>query len=340
MFLGHALLAFAVAALVAHWRGWSGHRALTVGVVAGAFGAIPDVDIAYAAITLNVGEVAAAADPEAFWDATRGVHRTITHSIVVAVPAAAAFGLWAVRARDSPATRWAARGVAVLVLAALVGVAYAASGLPGGVVMGMFALAGLAVATAGTVATDLRPHTVALAAVAALLSHPWGDLLTGAPPGLFYPFEAGVIGERVLLHGDPTVHLLGAFAVELAAVWLAALAVVRISGPSWRELVDRRAAVGVAYGTAAVVLTPPTLAVSYQFVFSIVPVGVVCGGLSARSIDLGLSGRNWTPFRPPFTRPERGDLGRSALRVVLTALAGITVALASYAAVYLLSAAV
>jgi len=349
VFTGHALLAFALAVLIADWRGWPGRRALIVGMAAGAFAAVPDVDIAYAAVTLDVGAVAAHADPEAFWDATRGVHRTITHSLVVSVVAGGAFGLWAVRTRDPQLPlpfvgavtlpRRLPRLVAIAALALLVVVAYGASGPAGGVVMGLFALAGVVVATTCATMTDLRPRILALAAIGGLVSHPWGDLVTGAPPGLFYPFELGILGERVLLHSDPTLHLLGAFAIELATVWLAAVAIVRVLGLSLPALVDRRALAGAAYGIAAVVLTPPTLSVSYQFVFSIIPIGVVCGGLSASSAGMRLSDplRGAGPlsmFR--WRHGHRRTALKHTLRIVLTALAGITVALVSYAVVYTL----
>ncbi|MFT4946908.1 MAG: hypothetical protein ACI8TL_001146, partial [Natronomonas sp.] len=69
MFIGHALLAFALAALVAQWRGWRSRQALAVGVAAGAFAALPDVDVLYAAVAANPTEFVASTgvQPEAFW---------------------------------------------------------------------------------------------------------------------------------------------------------------------------------------------------------------------------------------------------------------------------------
>jgi len=330
VFLGHALLAFALAALVADWRGWSARRALTLGLVAGAFAAIPDVDVAYAAVALDVGALNAASvtQPATFWDATRDVHRTMTHSLIVSLLAGPAFGLWAVKRTGSPLTRAAGRGVSALVLAGLVGAAYFVSGPLGGVVMGMFAVAGVGVATLCRITTEFPARTVALAATAGLLSHPWGDLVTGAPPRLFYPFDVGVFDGRVLLHGDPTIHLLGAFAIELSVAWLAALTIARVAGFSMGELVDRRALAGVAYGVAAVAMAPPTLEVSYHFVFSILSVGVVSAGVSTR------------PTAVPSASELRQQFGRhpALLAATVTALTGVTAALAGYAAVYLVAA--
>ncbi len=332
MFVGHALLAFAAVALVADWYGYRGRRAVALGCMAGAFAAIPDVDVAYAAFALDVGQVAAAADAEMFWAATNEVHRTITHSLVIAVVAPPAFGLWAWRGEGSRAGRIGALAVVL----GLVGVAHAVTGASGTLVMALFGLAGLAVATVAAT-MGIRPRTVAALAAVGLLSHPWGDLVTGGPPALFYPFTPDVVGERVLLHADPTLHLLGAFAIELAAIWLAAWAIVRATDLTWSGLIDRRSLVGVAYGPAALVLAPPTLAVSYHFVFSIIPIGIVCGGLSG-----GMSGRMVGPglgLRRGWPRIPRSVSDRSAhdmLGMVLTGLTGITVALLSYATVYLL----
>jgi len=55
MFLGHGLAAFAIAASVAARRGWRGERALAVGLVAGLFATLPDVDMLYAVAGLLGG---------------------------------------------------------------------------------------------------------------------------------------------------------------------------------------------------------------------------------------------------------------------------------------------
>ena len=343
VFLGHALLAFALAALVADWRGWHARRALTLGLVAGAFAAVPDIDVAYAAVALDFGGLTAesVARPSTFWDATRDVHRSMTHSLVVSVLAGPAFGLWAIKKTGSPLARAVGPGIGSAVLAGLITIAYLSSGPLGAIVMGLFAVVGVGVAVLCRVATDFSARTVGLAATAGLLSHPWGDLVTGEPPQLFYPLSVHVFDSRVMLHGDPTVHLLGAFTLELAVVWLAAFAVARVTDHSLARLVDRRSSVGVAYGVAAIVMTPPTLDVSYHFVFSIVGVGLICGGFSARP----LVARSATELRGQFVslvfdgplgRPV-DDVSASSLRVALTALAGVTAALGGYATVYALA---
>ncbi|NKE37647.1 hydrolase [Natronococcus sp. JC468] len=323
MFLGHALFAFAVAALVAQRRGWTARGALTVGAVAGAFGALPDVDVAYALVGLAEWQVAdgALGASTAFWDASRAVHRSVTHSVVVGAVAAPAFGLLAVRRSDRARV---ARAFGGLLLTGLVALALVVDGALAAFVTVLFAVGGaLAVGTTVRL-TSLSPATIALAALWGLWSHPWGDLVTGSPPDWAFPFESPLFASRVVLHPDPTVHLLAAFAIELAAVWLAAVAVCRLTDRSLIAVVDRRAAVGATYGVAALAVTPPTLELSYHFVFSILGVGLLCGAVrTVPSPTLGL--------------PSRTPSSTVLLETGLTALAAVTIALATYAAVYLLA---
>ncbi|WP_436902370.1 metal-dependent hydrolase [Halovenus halobia] len=328
MFIGHALLAFALAMLVAQWRGWGQREVLAVGVAAGAFAALPDVDVLYAAVAMNPAALVAGTgvDPGAFWGPANEAHRLMTHSLVVAAIAGPAFGLWAWRSAD----RWqsvAGSVAAVGVLVALVAVAAATSGLIGAFVMGAFALFGLGIAELSRSKLQLRARIIGLAATAGVASHPWGDLVTGEPPALFYPLDVSVLSGRVMLSSDPTLHLLGAFALELAVVALAVAVLARQLGYEPHRLVDRRALVGAGYGVAAVVMAPPTIHLSYQFVGSILAVGGFVG--VSQPAALGRSRLRSVCDRLVGTT-ER------TLRTTLTALAGVGIALVSYGLVYLL----
>ena len=324
MFVGHALFAFAVAALVADWRGWDRRPALLVGAVAGAFAAIPDIDVAYALVGLLEwrafgGDLGA---PAAFWGASRAVHRSVTHSLVVGAVAAPAFGLLAVRGRSARSRASHIAGFVALV--ALVAVALVRGGPLAAFVMVLFSASGVLLSRGVARLSTLGPTTVALAALWGLWSHPWGDLVTGSPPDWVFPFGAPALESRVVLHPDPTLHLLGAFAIELATVALAAAVVCRLTDRSIVAFVDRRAAVGAAYGVAALAVTPPTLEVSYHFVFSILGVGLLCGVVQDT---------HWRPFgaRDRWLPSVDGVFETGA-----TTLAAVAIALAAYAAVYLL----
>ena len=327
MFIGHALLAFALAVLIAQWRGLRSQQALALGVVAGAFAALPDVDVLYAAVAANPTELVASTgvQPEAFWGPANEAHRLMTHSLVVAALAGPAFALWTLRS----ATGWR-RGGALLgagMLAGLVVVAAATSGPIGAFVLGAFVFVGLAIAELSQSRLDLSPGMLALTATAGIASHPWGDLVTGEPPALLYPFDISLLSERIVLSADPTLHLLGAFALELGVVALAAAVVAREAGYRPRRLVDRRALIGAVYGVTAVFMAPPTIHLSYQFVGSILAVGGVCG-VAHPSV------RGWNPIRTAIDQLV-GTTER-ALRTVLTTLAAIAIALLSYGVVYLL----
>lgn len=221
-------------------------------------------------------------------------------------------------------------GLAVLV--ALVGVAGLVSGSLGLVVMAAFVLAGLAVATLAVEFGGLGPRTVLATALLGLLSHPFGDLFTGEPPRLLYPFGSRLLTDRVLLSPDSTLHLLGAFGVELATIWLAALVYCRLTHRSLRTHVHWRAAFGVAYAGAALALPPPTVDSSYRFVFSVLAVGAVG--------PAPLVGRAYRGHRAIRGVGRTHDVGREsrtsafgdeALTPLLTGLAAITLAGISFA---------
>ncbi|MXR50055.1 hydrolase [Halovenus sp. WSH3] len=326
MFIGHALLAFALAVLIAEWRGWDTRQAFALGIATGAFAALPDVDVLYAAVAADPTKfvAGAAVRPEAFWGPANEAHRLMTHSLVVAALAGPAFGLWTLRSERG--WRRGAAALAAVVLAALVAVAGLTSGLVGAFVVGAFVLVGVVLAEAARSRLALSPRIVALAATAGIASHPWGDLVTGEPPALFYPLNVSLLSERILLSSDPTLHLLGAFGLELGVVALAVGVVARQLEYEPHRLIDRRALLGVAYGVAAVVMTPPTIHLSYRFVGSILAVGGVCG-VAHPSV------RGWYPLRTVLDRLV-GTTER-ALRTVLTTLTGIAIALVSYGAVYL-----
>lgn len=304
MFVGHALLAFALVASVARWRGWEPRRAIQVGILAGLFATTPDLDILYGPVGLLGGASGVADAAESFWSTGNLVHRGPTHSMVIGAVAAAAFACW------SRATA-GARVLAVAVLASVVGTVAVVSGLLGGVVTALFLTGGLVVTSLARRHFDVAPRTVGLAALVGLVSHPLGDLFTGTPPAMLYPIDVTLVNERILLHPDPTLNLLGAFAVELAVIWTALFVAFSLTGRSVWEHADRRAALGLAYGGAALTLPAPTLETSYHFVFSVLAFGAVAF---------------------PRRRIRRVD----APRILCTALAVVTFAGLAYGTAYVL----
>ncbi|WP_435318767.1 metal-dependent hydrolase [Haloarchaeobius sp. TZWSO28] len=323
MMVGHALLAFALVALLGRAVGVDRERALLAGAVAGAFAAVPDADMVYAIVGVAHADFTGVfAVTNAFWSASTVVHRAMTHSLVVAPFAAVGFALWTVRGR------WVhhARLVGTFLLGTLILVATVKHGLLGFVVMGAFALMGVGVALAVWWRTALRARETFALALFGLASHPWGDLFTGEPPAMLWPLDTVLFAEIVTLAPDPTLHLLGAFALELLTVWLAVWVVLDASD-EFRPTFDVRALAGVAYGGVAFLIPPPTLDVSYHFVFSILAVGTVAAApdvFRARLLrSLRRLQREWDAAR--------------LFSAFLTGLAAVTLALAAYAVLYSLA---
>ncbi len=320
MFIGHALLAFALVAGAAAVLDFD--RPLMVGGVAGAFAAVPDADMAYALVGL-VGT--GTAQPEgmlelasAFWSAGNVVHRSVTHSIVLAPVVAAAVGMWVVARRSllGGVRHTASLAVTIFVVATLIVIATVVSGLLAGAVTLAFVTAALVVAELVARRTPLRPVTVSWLALVGLTTHPFGDLFTGEPPRLLYPLNIRVFFERVTLHPDSTLHLLGAFGLELAAIWAGVLVWLRLTGRPLRPRLDPRGMAGVGYASLVVLIPAPTLEVSYPFVFTVLAVGLI-GFMPwiRRANDTG----------PAVPEIERG---------VVTGLLAVTVAVVAYAIAY------
>lgn len=97
MYVGHALIAFVVGLGLAHATGRTGERALAVGLVAAAFGLLPDVDLAYTLYAVvELGSLDVFPTTEHVWTESWLVHRTLTHSLVVGAAVVAFAGAVAV----------------------------------------------------------------------------------------------------------------------------------------------------------------------------------------------------------------------------------------------------
>lgn len=315
MFVGHGLLAFALAAGAAHLAGWPREWALATGVLAAGFGLAPDIDMLYA----PVGVLGASGPLEAasgFWAAGNRVHRAVTHSLFVGTAAAGLAAAWA-------SGRTAARVLTAVGVAGLTALAGLLTGTVAAVVVAAFGAAVVVLADAGR-RRGLSPQTVGAAAALGLLSHPFGDLLTGDPPAFLYPLDAMFVAASPEPFADSTLNLLAPLAFELAVAWLALIVYLRIDGRCVRACLANRAGLGVGYGAAAFVLPAPTLEVSYLFVFSLLGVGF----LLAASLSL-------YDATTDTTLADQDDPPGRWLRVSVTALAATSVATLGYTLVYL-----
>jgi len=309
MFVGHSLVAFAVGALAARRLGVGRDRALQFGAFAGLFALVPDVDIVYAPVGLALQSVQTI-DPNAFWNAANVIHRGPTHSLLFG-------GVLAVGAAFFATNRRIGRATGAGVIAGLIAVAGVTGGNAVAGITAVYALGGVAVAMAARQRGVSAPAVLAVAFVG-LLSHPFGDLVTGTPPLFLYPFDAILVSHRITLHPDPTLHLLGAFLIEIGTVWLGIWTYARLRDASIRRLVHPRAGLGTGYAGAVFVIPPPTLHNAAVFVFSVLALSVVGVGISSH------------PLRRPFTRPI------DALGTIVTGTATATVAAVGYGVAYVL----
>jgi len=346
MFVGHELLAFAIAGWGALRVGCDDRTALHAGAVAAAAALLPDLDVLYAVATYAAA--VAAGTPlgwEAFWGVANATHRVVTHTLPTGGAATLAFGSAVAVARrratgaDRPSPSERVK-VAASVGAAAVGAAVVLRGFgtrvspSAGVVaagfLGCVAVVGWLLAGRTTLST---PGATAAAGVG-FLSHPFGDVFLAAPPPLLSPLGPAVWTGRVSLAADPTLDLLGVLFAELAAVW-AGLAVFARVGGAWvgrpgrlRIVPDPRAAVGVAYAPAAVVLPRPTIADAHLLGATAVPfaaaVGAWAGAASFRRGGAGHSGDGARRLGSAYTGAVAG-------------VAALTLAATAYTAVYLMT---
>ena len=276
MFVGHGTLTFAFVVFIATVCGVSRERALALGVTAGLFAFVPDADMVYAlAGLLHVQEASAFAAANAFWATSTAVHRSITHSLVIAIPMAIGVALLS-------ATQYYLKAVSVGVFAALVGIVFVKSGSLGILVTVAFILAGTVVMYVAQTHLGLGARDIGIVAIVGIASHPFGDLLTGEPPAFLYPFEATVVETRPALFVDGTLNLLTAFGFELIAIWAGVLVYLSLTDRRFHTHLAPQAAIGGAYALTAFVIQPPTFEASYQFVFTVLAVGSL--GVHPRSV--------------------------------------------------------
>ena len=346
MFVGHELLAFAVAGWGARRIGCDDRTALHAGGVAAVAALLPDLDIGYAVVTYVVAVAGGAPlGWEAFWGVANATHRVVTHPLPTGVAATLVLGAAVAVSgrRPSPAggrPRPPSRSTTTVALAgvAVVGSAVLLSGVRTGVSPAAATVAGgflACVAVAGWLLaprTDLSLSGTIAAAGVGFLSHPFGDTVLAAPPPLLSPFGPPVWTQRVSLVADPTLDIVSVLFVELVAVWAGLAVFSRVAGDRvgpggrLRDVLDRRAGVGLAYAPAAVLLPRPTIVDAHVLGATIVPfatvVGVWVGYVSFRRGEVASHGA-----------ADRLRVG-SAYAGVVAGVAALTLAAIAYTTVY------
>lgn len=302
MIVGHGFLAFSLAAILAYLLGIEKEKCLILGVFAGFFGVIPDVDIIFAwKEILVIFSSGLSGFVEGFWTASRTFHRGISHSLVTLVLATAGFSIY-FRFRNFLV------GPALLVI--LTSYGFLLGGFMSGLVISVFILAGLLVTAKSRDYLDQKSFL--LASATGLLTHPFGDIFTGTPPDFLFPLGFNILESRFILYPDPVINLLLIFFLELFLVAAGLSLVLKFRGDP-PEL-HPEVLLGLLYFPAQYILIDPTLSVSYHFVFSIIAFGTV------------ITGSSYFLYRQELEKPQ------IALNLCLTVfLAGL-----AYIAVYLI----
>lgn len=320
MYLGHALLAFAVVGVAGWLVDLDRRRTLLLAALAAAFGFLPDVDM-WRTILVFLREGPAGVFPteEHVFVHSWVVHRTLTHSVVVGCGVVAATGLFVVaRERTVAPDRAVANGLLAGAVVVLLAFSWHAGGVVTLVTMALFLAGALAVAHAGVERGATAPEVTA-AAAAGLLTHPLGDLWMGRPAAFLYPLSVEPPIGFVRFSTDPVLHFIVAIGVEVALLWACLVVLAALTGRQLRSFLSPLAVGGVLYAAALGVVLPPTFTEAYQFVT----------GLFALSLAVALA-VVWTDRRP---------VGRRAVaRASVSGVVAFTLALVSYAVAYALLA--
>ncbi len=271
MMLGHFLLAFTLASLAAILLDYSKHRALVIGLAAGCFAFIPDVDILYAWKELFViFESGLTPFVDTFWSTSSEVHRGLSHSLIVGFLSSLAFTFYY---RDSDLL------TGIVVTAVFSAIFFHLLGFLGGIVAGAFSITGIILSEAVSRKTDLSLKEFLAVSALGLLSHPFGDIFTGVPPEFFYPLETVLLDSRIAIFQDPTLNLLLAFSTELFFICSSIAMFFYLTDRDLRSALSPLALTGVLYLGIGYWIPAPTLEVSYQFVFSIIGYSAFVGAL-------------------------------------------------------------
>ncbi|MFB6283066.1 MAG: metal-dependent hydrolase [Halobacteria archaeon] len=306
MMSGHALLAFSVAALFSSYLGYRDERALIFGFIAGLFAFIPDVDMAFAFFTLLTENAQSAfGAAHNFWQGSTVTHRSATHSLIIGF--ISAVGFTAVVARQ--------RVIAAAILTVPVITTFLVSGVINGSVVLLFVIVGVFVAYIA-IYFEVTPRQTLVLAVFGVLSHPFGDTWTGEPPSFLYPFDYHLLTDRVTLILEPTVNLVVIFLIEILIIWLAIYTFGKLRHMEIGSRLHWRAMVGTVYGAAFFIIPSPTLDMSYQFVFTVMSMGII-------------------GFVPALVTIDILDLDK-VFNMILNGIAAITMASFTYLVIYIL----
>lgn len=259
MIVGHFFLAFSAVSLIAYYVGRQSEEALILGLAAGLFALIPDIDILYA--FTEIAELASGfyGFTDSFWDASQQTHRGFTHSLLTGLLAVSMFSIHYLTKR---------KYLAGIFLSIMTGLSYFLEGSVNAAVVFVFMLAGFIITERFKQEISFKDFVTVSAF--GIMSHPFGDIFTGTPPDFLYPLSLTFIEERIILFPEPSLNFLAVFGLELLFIWLGILSYVVIHEKNLREELSLVSATGFLFGVTSFLITSPSLSSSYGFVSSII----------------------------------------------------------------------
>ncbi|WP_435332978.1 metal-dependent hydrolase [Haloarchaeobius sp. TZWWS8] len=320
MYIGHGLLGFALGGLLSRRLTATRSRALSLAFLAGGFGMVPDVDLAYTLyVVVQVGPQNLFPTTEHVWAqaGSWAVHRALTHSLVVGLLGAGFVCLLGAVRAGTDRTRQALSGIGLLVVVGLLyAIVLSSHERLGAVTITLYLLACSGLTVAG-LRRAVPSRLIALAAAVGLLSHPFGDFFMGSPPTLLYPLSSVGPESKLALASDPTVNLVLLFSLEVVLAWAAIWTYLSLRGRRLGEFVTSRAVLGTGFAVAALYIQPPTLDLAYHFALGAIGTGLVIGAVPSLATSDGID-------------------RETALRGLGTSLATVTFALGGYLVGYVL----
>ncbi|MDY6779750.1 MAG: hypothetical protein SV760_04245, partial [Halobacteria archaeon] len=147
---------------------------------------------------------------------------------------------------------------------------------------------------------------------------------------------------RITLVPEPTLNLITAFMIELATVWVAVYVFAGLTDKKVTLGLDPKASVGIAYASAVLLIPPPTLSRSYEFVFTAVSTGFVgltvlpsSNGRSRKAGETSYLGSLVTYARPEYHRRWIAGLTTDdVFSAVVTGVSAVTLAVVGYGVSY------
>jgi membrane-bound metal-dependent hydrolase YbcI (DUF457 family) len=258
MIAGHFFLAFSAVALFAYLRNYEPDKALKIGLMAGAFAVLPDVDMIYAFKELSQLTSGFHSFSDSFWSASTETHRGATHSLVTLfLTAAAMIGYY----------RYDSKLFAGLIVAGSFSAVFFLEGIYMSFLISLFTASALLLTHFSREKFEMKEFVGAM--FFGLLSHPFGDVFTGTPPDFLYPLPIEVLQGKVVLLQDPSLNFLAVFGLELFLIWTGIAVYIYLAERSLMEEFSFLSVTGVLYGALSFFISDPSLSRPYTFVFSI-----------------------------------------------------------------------